>query len=112
MANRADVLVKNMFTGGIQVIRKLVDGISDLEMTLEKGNQEKIYLPGPEVELVIKAPAALDIKESFTKVKSDVDLTISHSRTHSSWTFKIEPNDLPPDSPATVNITIGDDEPE
>lgn len=111
MANRADVFVKNDAINGIQVFRSLKDGTPDLEFHLNMGNREKIHLPGPEVALIVKAPADVDTKNAHVKVKSDVDLTVSHSRTHSNWTFKIEPNDLLPDSPASVNITIGEDEP-
>jgi len=111
MANRADVIVKNVLFNGIQLVRKLDKGDPELEMTLKKGKKERIHLPGPEVALIIKAPSDMDTKDSPVRVRSDVDLTVSHSRTHSMWTFKIEPNHLPPDAPATVNITIGDDEP-
>jgi hypothetical protein len=110
MANRADVVVKNVSNKGVQVVRKLVEGVSDLEIALEKGTLERIHLPGPEVVLIIQAPSDIDTKDSLVKVRSDVDLTVAFSRTHSTWTFKIEPNDLPPDAPASVNVTIGDDE--
>jgi len=112
MANKADVIVRNVFFDSVQVVRTVPDGTNDLDVSLDMGVQEKIILPDTETALSILAPDGLDVKEAPIKVKSDVDLNVSHSRTNSSWTFKIEPNDLPPDTPTSVNITLGDTEPE
>ncbi len=112
MANRADVFVRNVSSDNFQVIRNAPDGTNDLEIALGKGVSEKIHLPEPEVALAIKLLEKDDTKDTPIKVKSDVDLSVFHSRSRSCWTFKIVPNNLPPDSPASVNITLGDDEPE
>ena len=109
MADRADVNVKNVLADDINVIRQLPDGSSDVNIVIAGGGEEQVQLPGPEVSLVIKAPVGMDIKECPVKVKSDVDLTVSHSRTDSSWLIKIVPNDLPLDVPTTVNVNIGED---
>ena len=108
MADRADVFVKNVLAGNINVIRKLPDGSSDLEVTIANGNEEQIHLASPEVSLLINAPKRVDTKDCPFNVKSDVDLAVSCSRTHSNWTVQIVPNDLPPDSPTTVNVTVGE----
>ncbi len=108
MANRADAYVKNVFkTGNINVIRKLPDGSSDLEVTVEPGTVEMVHLPSPEVTLFIIAPTAMDIKYCRINMKSDVDLAMSCSRTNSNWAIKIIPNDLPPDAPTTLNVEVG-----
>jgi hypothetical protein len=107
MAEQADVYVKNKLTDGIQVIRKLPDGSSDYEVTVAGGDEEKIYLGGTEVSLVVKAPEGTDTKNHSFRKRSDVDLSVACSRTDSNWTMKILPNDLPPDVPTTVNVTIG-----
>jgi hypothetical protein len=114
MANRADVYVRNGLPDNvnINVIRKLPDGNNDLETTIANGNEEMVHLPGPEVSLVISAPEGTEIKDYPIKVKSDVDLAVSYSRTDSNWAIKIVPNELPPDVPTTVNVNLGEDEPE
>lgn len=109
MADRADVSVKNVLADEINVIRQLPDGSSDVNIVIAGGNEEQVHLPGPEVSLVIKAPIGMDIKGCPVKVKSDVDLDVSCSRTNASWSIKIVPNELPPDAPTTVNVNIGED---
>jgi hypothetical protein len=98
MADRADVYVRNGLTGSIQgdihVTRKLPDGSSDFDTAIAYGNEEQIS------------------KDCPFKVKSDVDLAVSCSRTDSNWAIKIVPNELPPDVPTTVNVNLGEDEPE
>jgi len=111
MANRADVYVKNVLTDNINVIRKLPDGTIDLNTSIANGDEEGVHLAGPEVSLIINAPEGKDIKDCHVKVKSDVDLAVSHSRTDSNWAIKIVPNDLPPDVPTTVNVDVGESGP-
>jgi hypothetical protein len=110
MADNADVYVRNVLTDDINVVRKNPDGEIDITITIAKGNEEKIFLASPEVSLVINGPEGMDTKECPVKVKSEVDLAVTHSRTDSNWTIKIVPNDLRPSTPTTVNIDIGEDE--
>ncbi len=112
MADKADVYVKNALADDVHVIRKLPDGSSDLDITIANGNEEMVHLPGLEVSLLINAPEGLDTKDCPFKVKSGVDLAVSCSRTDSNWAIKIVPNELPPDVPTTVNVNLGEDEPE
>jgi len=112
MANRADVYVKNSLADSIQLVRKLPNGKGDLEAVVAHGSKEGVHLPGPEVSLEIKTPKKVDTKECVISVKADVDMTITYSRTDSRWSLKIDPNDLPPTAPTTVNVNIGEDEPE
>ena len=111
MADRADVYVKNVFTDSINVIRRLPDGTGDLETVVASGNEEMVHLPETKVSLEINSPVEVDIKDHRIKVKSDVDLAVTHSRTDSNWTLSIVPNDLPADVPTTVNIEVGEVEP-
>ncbi len=108
MADQADVYVKNRFTGDVRVIRYLSSGVSDLEITISPGNEEKVLLTGTDVYLVIKPPAGKDLKLCFITVRSDVDLSVPGSRTDSLWKVQILPNSLPPEVPTTVNIEAGD----
>lgn len=112
MAEQADAYVKNEFTDKtIVVIRNLAGGGSDPAVTIDSGEQEQFYLGGTDVSLTINAPEGMDTKECTFKVQSDVDLDVSCSRTDSNWTLKIEPNSLPPDTPTTVNVNLGEIEP-
>lgn len=112
MIEQTDVYVKNTyFTESIQVSRKLPDGSSDLNITVAKGNEEKIYLGGLDVSLLIKAPNGAEIRYCPVKVRADVDMGVSHSRTDATWSMKILPNSLEPELPITVNVTVGEDGP-
>jgi hypothetical protein len=111
MANRADFYVRNALTNDINVIRKLPDGSIDLETAVAYGDEEMIPLQGTEVSLIINGPDGTDIKECPVKVKSDVDLAVTCSRTDSNWALQIVPNELPPDTPTDVNVYVGEDGP-
>jgi hypothetical protein len=108
MADRADVILKNSFGETIYVVRKLPDGTIDLNTMVASGSEEQIHLPSPEVLMQISAPEGIDTKDHLFNVKSDVDLAVSHSRTDSFWTLQIVSNELPPDTPTTVNVNIGE----
>lgn len=114
MANQADVNVKNAFSDNvtINVKRLLQNGTSDLEVNLEKGEAQEINLPSTDVKLVVTLPGEVDLRTCFLTVKTDVDLETIHSRTESKWTTRIIPNELSPDTPTTVNYTVGQDEPD
>lgn len=114
MADQVEVFVKNVITQDvdIRVERKLPDGSSDLDKTIAKGNEEKIYLGGTDVSLVIHAPTGWDTKKCwFENLKTEIDLKVVCRRSKSTWTIQIEPNDLPPDTPLTANVPIGGDGP-
>jgi hypothetical protein len=109
MANTAEVLVKNVFTGdSIRVIRKPTPNDVDLDKTVAANDQQQVNLQSPDVLLVIEAPTGKDIKTCQLKVDAAVDLEVIASRTNSYWTVKIVPNEIPPDIPTTVNISLGD----
>lgn len=114
MAEQANVYVKNLCTGEINVKRKLPDpppaGTIDKDINIANGGQEQIQLSGTDVLLIISPPAGGEMKNYYIKVRSDIDLAVPCSRTDSNWTIKIKPNDLPPDSPLDVNVTMGGDE--
>lgn len=116
MADKADVYVTNLLENDVNVFRKLPDGASDLDTVVagkdgETVHTEKIILQGTDVSLEINAPQGMDIKGCPFMATSDVDLAVSHSRTDSFWTAQIVPNDLPPEAPTSVNITLGPEGP-
>lgn len=113
MANQAEVNVKNVFIDKtINVKRLLKDGTPDLDYTVAAGEAKKVQLPDTEVSLVVAAPGGMDLRDCLLKVKSDIDMEIRLSRTEGAWTGKIIPNDLDPETPLSVNYTVGQDEPD
>jgi hypothetical protein len=117
MAEQADFWVRNVLKeddvgGDINVIRKLPDGTIDLDTSIAKGGEEQIPIQGPEVSMIINPPLGItDTKDCYVLVNSDIDLEVSCSRTDSNWTINIVPNDLPPCSPTTVNVDVGEGRP-
>ncbi|MCP5101804.1 MAG: hypothetical protein GY950_00410 [bacterium] len=124
MANRADAYVKNVVrddmmegevvTKDIKVSRLLPDGQSDQEIIVAHGNTntESVHLPGPEVSLVVRGPEGINMTKCPFKVVSDVDLSITYSVSDCQWEVKIQDSPLPPKAPLTVNIELGDVEPD
>lgn len=111
MANRADFYVRNnLMTADLNVCCKHQDGSESNNMTVLNKAEERIHLPSPEVSMVLASPPGLEMKTCPILVKSDVDLEILYSRTDSNWTIKIIPNELPPDVPTDVNVTLGEEE--
>jgi hypothetical protein len=117
MAEKAEFYVKKSFKDGFQgfkdgfqVVRKLQDGIEDINRTCTLSDEEMVPISDAETSLVIKAPPGTDLKECWVKVRADVDLSIVLSRSNAYWAFKIIPGSSPPEAPTTVNVTIGEDE--
>lgn len=114
MINNARVSVKNAFldkSKSIRVVRKPTKKTSDFDKTLAQNGNEVIDLLSPAVLLEIHAPAGMDLRECWLKVDSAVDLEIGYSRSNSTWAFKIAPNKQDPETPTTVNISVGDIQP-
>jgi hypothetical protein len=114
MANNADVNVKNMFGNNVtvNVKRRLQDGTIDQDVDIVQNEANQLQLPSTEGALLITVPGGMNLRDCFLKVKTDVDVEAIHSRTEGNWTLKIIPNDIPPDIPTTVNVSVGQDEPE
>lgn len=113
MINNARVKVINAFPDkSIRVLRKPTKSTSDFKKSLKKNSFEIIDLQSLNVSLVIHAPDKMDIKKCQMQVDAAVDLEVHYSRSDSTWTFKIAPNDLEPEIPTTVNISVGDIQPE
>jgi hypothetical protein len=114
MANNADVTVKNVFSDNVtvNVKRRLQNGTIDQEVDIAQDEAKQVHLPSTEVALVVTVPEGMNLRDCFLKVKTDVDVETIHSRTEGNWTLKIIPNDIPPDAPTTMNVTVGRDEPD
>jgi hypothetical protein len=112
MAEQADVYISNTVKKKrIQVIRNVIEGREESAVAITDGDQEQFYLAGTDVSLTIRAPEGMDTKECVFSVQSDIDLSVLCSRSDSSWTIKMVPNELPPDTPTTVNVNVGEIEP-
>lgn len=111
MADQADFVIKNdCTTGSINVKRKLSNGTVDVDKNISTNEQDTVTISGTDTKLIITPPSGVsDLKDCWIKVRSDIDLDRMDSRTDTNWTMQIAPNELPPDSPETVNISIGED---
>lgn len=114
MANKADVNVKNVFNDSVTVNVKcrLQDGTIDKDVDIVQNEAVTVHLPAPGVALLITLPGGMDLCDCFLKVETDVDVNAVHSRTEGNWALSIIPNDLPPDVPTTMNVTVGGTEPD
>jgi hypothetical protein len=109
MVDKADVYVKNKLTGDIRAIRYcLPSGNSDLDISITSGNEEMIHLVRTETYLVIEPPSGVDPAGCPFSVSNEELLSWSTMDDH--WKVEIKPNNLPPDTPTTVNVDVGEDE--
>lgn len=110
MADQANFYVKNDFTGKIDVYRELPGGSRDLEKTIDAGSTEMFPMQGMEVKLVVNTPGGKSTNGCYINVVPGNGLPVSCEQAVSGWELQIEPNNLPPDSPTTVNVDAGEDE--
>ena len=105
MAEQADVYVENTFDSDI-VVTRILDASSE-DTTIVSGEEEKFPLLVSEESLIINAPDGKDTENLHIIVRSSIiDLKVRHSTTR--WTLRIIANDLPPEVPTTVNVSVGD----
>jgi len=113
MAEQADVFLKNNLQGySINATHMIAGGGNDPTISIPDGTEGRLYLGGIGDAISIDSPTGLDTKMFWLGIKSDLDLDITYSRTDNTWTIKIKSNELPPEVPTTVNVTIGTNEPQ
>jgi hypothetical protein len=112
MIEQADFYVRNNLTNGsINVARKLSNSSTEYETTIAVGTEKRILLQSTDVYMVISAPIQVqDLKTCPIKVRAGVDLSLLVSRTDRCWTLQILPNNLDPEAPTTVNVSVGPNE--
>jgi len=110
MAEQADVYVKNNLGQSIGAARYLPGGSSDLELSISSETQEKIFLPEPGVSVVISPPNGDGTSSYPFEVEADEGL-VEWTTASDHWTVQLRENSLPPDTPTTVNVTVGSDGP-
>jgi hypothetical protein len=117
MAEQAEFTVKNVKRdedrgGDMKVSRKLPDGTIDLDTLIPKDESAQIPILDTETSLIITPPVGIaDINGCYVWVEPNTDVAVSYSRTNSNWAIKIVPNGLPPYSPTTVNVDVGEGRP-
>ena len=117
MAEQANVLVRNKIqnqTEGqdvVTVIREYL-GNDDFTTQLARNSEEAIVLQDTDVSLVIKAPSGIDSKLFRVNIDASVDVDMKYCREEGNWKFNLPSNSELPEVPTTVNIEIGDSEPD
>jgi hypothetical protein len=107
MVNEADVYVNNNLADTISAARYCLPGENkDLEVSITSGNEEMIHLVRTETYLVIEPPSGVEPAECQFSVSNEELLRWETNNDH--WNVEIKPNNLPPDTPTTVNIDLGD----
>ena len=114
MTEQAYVFVKNKLNaaGSIRVSHKLPNGSEASNSLIDNAGQEKITLLGLDEWIEINAPEGMDSTRLWAAAKSDADASITYSWENPNWTVRIIPNTASPNTPTTMNVTVGDDEPE
>lgn len=114
MAEQAYVYIKNKLTvpGSIYAVHKLPDGSEADNVAIANANQERITLLGTEDWVEINAPQNMDLTTCWVSVRSDVDVTVTYSLNSPNWAIKITPNASSTETPTTMNVTVGNNEPE
>ena len=106
MADQADVYVKNKLTEAVGAVRYcLPGGNSDLDISIGGGNEEMIYLVRSQTYMTIKLPGGVYTADCPFSVSNEE--LLSWETMDDCWTVEIKPNNLPPDTPTTVNIDLG-----
>lgn len=109
MADQVDVYVRNNLTNNIRAIRYCLPGDnSDLDISITSGNVECVHLVITETYLVIEPPGGQDPAECPFSVSNEELLAWTTKEDH--WKVEIKPNSLPPDTPTTVNVDVGEKE--
>jgi hypothetical protein len=107
MADQAYVKVQNVSTrGSIDVSRESPPGgTPDYENTITNGESDTIFLHGPEVSLVINSPGGVNTQECSIIVEPEEQMACSQHDYR--WVLNIIPVGVP-ETPANVNVTVGD----
>jgi len=107
MADQANFYIKNSLQQGITVTCYANGVVVGTAVSLAYQEEQKFYIAGTDMTLVIQGPSGMDIKDCPIFVRADIDLNTVVSRTNSTWTMSIVPNTLDPISPTDVNVNVG-----
>ncbi|MCP4150167.1 MAG: hypothetical protein GY757_20640 [bacterium] len=89
------------------VIRQTKDDKTQVNKT-----GEKFPLMSLDESIVISLPGQDTIKYCPITVKSDVDIQVTSSLKHATWTIKIAPNETKRSVPTDVTVNVGQPEPD
>jgi hypothetical protein len=109
MTDQANVYVKNNLTDGLQAFRySIPEGTSDLDVSIESGNEEMVYLVRTQTFLTIEAPSGVTPSNCQFVVSNEELLSWETNSDH--WKVEIKPNSFLPDTPTNVTIDVGPEE--
>jgi len=114
MAEQANVCVRNFSEKDIEVYRELADGTRDLNGTIAGGEEDTIFLPEPEVFLVISTPNAPNgpnTQNCWFNVTLNEDVVEWSIMDDYHWKMQISDNARPPEVPTDVNVEVGEEPP-
>lgn len=107
MADQCDVYVNNNLSETIGVTRYCLPGDnSDLDLSIAGGEEDNVLLVRTQSYLRITLPNGTSSANCPFSVSNEDLLSWTTGDDH--WTVEIKPNSVPPDTPTTVNIELGD----
>ena len=112
MVDQAHVVIKNKSKSSKEIVvkRKYPDG-SGNDFKIAKGDKDTVPYFDIVQELIIPAHKVEEGEKVCFKFCTNTDLQVTYSSKEGNWTIKILENDLELDTPTTVNVTVGDDNP-
>jgi hypothetical protein len=115
MCNNAFFYVKNNLVKSNVTISVVpcISGTSGKTVTIGEGLIGEFFLPNSEPNTYLEVtPNGLDLTQCYLIVNPILKIPFEVQNTPASkWRIRISPNNLPCDTPTTVNITISDDRP-
>jgi len=105
MVDQANVYVKNHLTDAIAAVRSVP---GETEISIAHGEQKMFYLIRTQISLTIKAPPGVNARNCPIRVSNEKLLSCEANDDH--WTIEIKENDLPPETPTSATVDVGEEE--
>jgi hypothetical protein len=105
MVDQAEVYVKNHLTDAIAAVRSVP---GETEISIANGEQKMFYLIRTQISLTIKAPPGKNTSSCWIKVSNEDLLSCEANDDH--WTIEIKENNLPPETPTSATVDVGEEE--
>lgn len=105
MVDQANVYVKNHLTDAIAAVRSVP---GETEISIAHGEKEMFLLIRTQISLTIKTPPGKNTSSCSFKVSNEELLSWEANDDH--WTVEIKENNLPPDTPTSATVDVGEEE--
>jgi hypothetical protein len=105
MVDQAEVYVKNHLTDAIGAVRSVP---GEPEISIASGDKEIFYLIRTQISLTIKAPPEVNAGNCPFKVSNEE--LLSWEANDDLWTVEIKENSLPPETPTSATVDVGEEE--